>query len=197
LIARAQTLTVGGLPGTGTTTLCRLLERSLQWPYIYAGQLFREEAARRGMTLAELNALAQDDPAIDVALDEQQLELLRRGGVILEGRMAGWLANHHRIPAFKVWVVCDEAERIRRLVQRDGGDAETQRQLLADRESRERDRYARYYGADLTDLSFYDLVYDSTSAQPDEVRDRVLEAMGEPGGSGVPTDPSDVRPGAG
>ena len=175
-----QTLTVGGLPGTGTTTLCRLLERSLQWPYIYAGQLFREEAARRGMTLAELNALAQDDPAIDIALDEQQLELLRRGGVILEGRMAGWLASHHEIPAFKVWLVADEQERIRRLVQRDGGDAQTQRQLNADRESRERDRYARYYGADLTDLSIYDLVLDSTSAQPDEVRDRVLEAMGAP-----------------
>ena len=30
------------------------------------------------MTLAELNALAQEDPAIDRALDEQQLELLRR-----------------------------------------------------------------------------------------------------------------------
>ena len=140
-----QTLTVGGLPGTGTTTLCRLLERSLQLPYIYAGQLFREEAARRGMTLAELNALAQDDPAIDLALDEQQLEFLRRGGVILEGRMAGWLANHDGIPAFKVWVVCDEDERIRRLVQRDGDDAQTQAASMADRVSRERDRYARYY----------------------------------------------------
>jgi CMP/dCMP kinase len=173
-----QTLTVGGLPGTGTTTLCRLLERSLQLPYIYAGQLFREEAARRGMTLAELNALAQEDPAIDLALDEQQLEFLRRGGVILEGRMAGWLANHDGVPAFKVWAVCDSDERIRRLVQRDGGDAETQRELLADRESRERDRYARYYGADLTDLSIYDLICDSTSAQPDEVRDQVLAAIG-------------------
>ena len=46
--AEHPTLTVGGLPGTGTTTLCRLFERSLELPYIYAGQLFREEAARAG-----------------------------------------------------------------------------------------------------------------------------------------------------
>jgi predicted cytidylate kinase len=181
-----QTLTVGGLPGTGTTTLCRLLERSLQLPYIYAGQLFREEAVKRGMTLAEFNALASEDPAVDRALDDQQLEMLRRGGVILEGRLAGWLADHHHIPAFKVWIVCEEEERIGRLVQRDGGDAQTQRRLLADRESRERDRYARYYGADLTDQTIYDLVLDSTSLQPEEVRDRVLEAVDalSPGGPG-------------
>ncbi len=185
---RVQTLTVGGLPGTGTTTLCRLLERALQWPYIYVGQLFREEAVRRGMTLAEFNALAQEDPSIDLAMDEQQLEMLRRGGVILEGRLAGWLAHQNHIPAFKVWLVADEDERIRRLVQRDGGDAEAQAASIHDRQSRERDRYARYYGADLTDLSFYDLVLDSTSSQPDELRERILSAMGAaedaPAGSG-------------
>lgn len=182
---RARTLTVGGLPGTGTTTLCRLLERSLQLPYIYAGQLFREEAAKRGMTLAEFNALAGEDPAVDLALDEQQLGYLRRGGVILEGRLAGWLANHHAIPAFTVWLVCEERERIRRLVQRDGGDAETQAALMADRETRERDRYQRYYGADLSDLSFYDLICDSSSTPPDELRDQVLRAMGAGGDEGA------------
>ena len=173
----AQTLTVGGLPATGTTTLCRLLERALQLPYIYAGQLFREEAARRGMTLAEFNARAGEDPSVDRALDDQQLEFLRRGGVILEGRLAGWLAHTHGLPAFKVWIVCDEAERIRRSVERDGGDAPSQAASMADREARERDRYLRYYGADLSDLSFYDLICDSTSVGPDELRDRVLEAM--------------------
>lgn len=183
-----QTITVGGLPGTGTTTLCRLLERALQLPYIYAGQLFREEAARRGMTLAEFNALAGDDPAVDRALDDQQLEFLRRGGVILEGRLAGWLAHHHAIPAFKTWIVCDSDERIRRLVQRDGADPATQAASNADREARERDRYARYYGADLGDLSIYDLVVDSTSMAPEEVSDRVLRALGPRG---------DTRPGAG
>jgi CMP/dCMP kinase len=174
------TLTVGGLPGTGTTTLCRLLERALQLPYIYAGQLFREEAAARGMTLAEFNALAAEDPSVDKELDLRQIELLRGGGVILEGRLAGWLAQRYEIAAFKVWLVCAEEERVRRLVQRDGDDPETQRRLMADREERERDRYARYYGADLTDLEIYDLVLDSTGIAPDALRDAVLQAYERP-----------------
>lgn len=175
-----MTLTVGGLPGTGTTTLCRLLERALQLPYIYAGQLFREEAARRGMTLAEFNALAQHDREVDQSLDLKQVELLRSGGVILEGRMSGWLAHRYEIPAFKTWLVCDEAEAIRRLVERDGGDAATQMSYTMDRVTRERDRYGRYYGADLTDLSIYDLVLDSTSTPPDALRDEVLAALEAP-----------------
>lgn len=174
---RQTTVTVGGLPGTGTTTLSRLLERALELPYIYAGQLFREQAARRGVTLAEFNALAQADPDVDRSLDDRQLELLRGGGVILEGRLSGWLAHRHEITALKVWLVCETDERIRRLVQRDGDDTQTQAQLMDDRVSRERDRYRRYYGADLDDLSIYDLVLDSTSTPPDELRDRVLDVL--------------------
>ena len=153
------------------------MERSLQLPYIYAGQLFREEAVRRGLTLAEFNALAQSDPSVDLTLDEQQLEILRRGGVILEGRLSGWLAHREKIPSFKVWLVCDEDEAIRRLVQRDGDDAATQAEITRDRITRERDRYVRYYNADYTNTAIYDLVLDSTSVQPDDLRDQVLAAM--------------------
>ena len=154
-----------------------MLEQALGLPYVYVGQLFREEAVRRGMTLAEYNALAQEDEAVDRSIDDRQLDLLRGGGVILEGRLAGWLAQRHDLQAFKVWVVCDEAERIRRLVERDGGDRHTQREAMRDRVRREADRYGRYYGADLSDLSFYDLVLDSTTVSPDRLRDMVLEGF--------------------
>jgi cytidylate kinase len=130
------------------------------------------------MTLAEFNTLAQADPAVDRALDSRQLELLRGGGVILEGRLSGWLAHHHGIPAFKVWVVCAEEERARRLVERDGGDLPSQLRAIRDRAGRETERYRRYYGADLEDLSIYDLVLDSTRTPPEELRDRVLGALG-------------------
>jgi predicted cytidylate kinase len=168
-------VTVGGLPGTGTSTLCRLLERELGLPYVYAGQIFRQEAASRGMSLAELNELAQHDDSVDHALDDRQLELLRRGGVILEGRMSGWLAEHNGIPAFKVWLVCDEDERIRRLVDRDGGDPDEQRRATRERVAQEADRYRRYYGADPSDPALYDLVLDSDGVEPPELVRRVLE----------------------
>lgn len=171
------TITVGGLPGTGSSTLCRLLEQASGLPYVYAGQIFRQEAAARGKTLAEFNELSQHDPDIDRSLDDRQLEFLRRGGVILEGRMSGWLAHRHGIDAFKVWITCSEAECIRRLVDRDGGDPGEQAAAMRDRVARERDRYTRYYGVDLDDLSIYDLVLDSTSTPPDVLVEEVLSAL--------------------
>jgi CMP/dCMP kinase len=174
-------ITVGGLPGTGSSTLCGLLEKELGLPYVYAGQIFRQEAAARGMTLAELNELARHDASVDRSLDERPLELLRQGNTILEGRMSGWLAHRYGIEAYKIWVRCDEDEAVRRLVDRDGGDHETQRRLARERVAQEADRYHRYYGADLEDLSIYDLILDSTDSPPHELTAQVLAALGPSG----------------
>ncbi len=180
-------ITVGGLPGTGSSTLCRVLEKAVGLPYVYAGQIFRQQAAEQGLSLEAFNELAQRDESVDRGLDDRQLDLLRRGGLILEGRMSGWLARIDALPAFKVWVTCDEEERVRRLVARDGGDPDTRARLMRERVAREADRYRRYYGVDIDDLSIYDLVVDSTHDPPDVLRDRVLAAM-RASGYVVPTD---------
>ena len=171
------TITVGGLPGTGTTTLCRLLEQRLGLPYTYAGHMFREEARRRGLSLAEFGQLCQKDPSIDAALDDRQLFLLKRGNLILEGRLSGWLAARHKVPALKVWIVCDEKERIRRIVQRDGGDEAHQAEATLQREQSEADRYRRYYGADPSRTEIYDLVLDSTRTGPEQLADAVVARL--------------------
>lgn len=171
------TVTVGGLPGTGTSTLCRLLEIEFRLPHIHAGQIFRQEAVHQGFTLAQFNELSQQDPAIDRALDERQLDYLRQGGLVLEGRLSGWLAHRYDVPAFKIWLLCSREERIRRLVERDGGDEDSQRTAMEDRESRERDRYRRYYGVDLDDTAIYDLVVDSTSKAPETLLEEVRRSL--------------------
>ncbi len=176
--AKATHITVGGLPGTGTSTLCRLLTEQTGLPYTYAGQIFRDEAGRRGMTLAEFGALCQKDPSVDQALDARQVELLRGEPLVLEGRLAGWLAHRNDIAAHKIWVTCDDQERIRRLVERDGGDAHEQAANATEREASEADRYKRYYGIDLADLAIYDQVLDSTRQRPEELLAAVKEAIG-------------------
>lgn len=171
------TVTVGGLAGTGTSTLCRLLEEPLGVPYVYTGGLFREEAARRGLTLAELNARSQSDASVDRAMDDRQLALLREGGVLLEGRMAGWLASEHAPDAFTIWVVCDEDERFRRIAERDGGGLEVATATTRAREASEQARYLEYYEADILDLDRYDLVLDSTQALPEQLVVHVLATL--------------------
>ncbi len=170
-------LTVGGLPGTGTSTLCRILEQRMGIPYVYAGQIFRDQAKARDMSLADFGALCQEDPAVDQALDDEQVRIMQRGDVLMEGRLSGYLAARHGVEALKVWVTCDEDERLRRIIERDGGDMATQRARTLAREASEADRYRRYYDIDLDDLSVYDLVLDSTNISPESLADAVQAAL--------------------
>jgi len=171
-----RAITVGGLPGTGTSTLCRLLAARTGLTYVYAGQLFRDEAKARGMSLADFGRLCQSDPSVDRALDDQQAALLHGPPLLLEGRLAGWLAHQNGIDAVKVWLTCDLEERVRRVAERDGGDTKEQREAILEREASEADRYRRYYGLDLGDMTPYDLVLDATAATPEVLAAAVLQA---------------------
>jgi CMP/dCMP kinase len=185
--ASASVITVGGLPGTGTTTLCRILADRTGLPYTYAGQIFRDEAARRGLDLAAFGALCEQDPAVDRTLDQEQVRLLHAAsvsgapGLILEGRLSGRLARQAQVPALTVWVTCAEPERIRRIVERDGGAPDSQAAKTRTREASEAARYRQYYGFDLEDLSAYDLVLDSTTTLPGALADQVLAALHDRG----------------
>lgn len=170
-------ITISGLPGSGTTTLSRLVADALDLDRLPGGEVFRQMAAESGMTLAEFGRHAQDHPEHDRELDRRLLERARQGGVVIESRLAGWLATRDDLRAVRVWVACADEERARRVGVRDGTDVAT---ALADNDARETLEHARYqhlYDIDLTDLSIYDLTLDSTTAAPHALADEVIEAV--------------------
>jgi cytidylate kinase len=95
------------------------------------------------------------------------LEVARGGEVILEGRLAGFFAGEHDLPALKVWLTASEGVRARRVAKRESGDSQ---QLLKDNRQRQQSdakRYKEIYGFDLNDTSIYDLVVSSDDKTPE------------------------------
>lgn len=168
-------ITISGLPGSGTTTLARLVAEALELDRLPGGEVFRQMAAESGMTLAEFGRHAEDHPEHDRELDRRLLERARGGEVVVESRLAGWLATRDHLRALRVWVACADEERARRVGLRDGTDVATARADNEAREALERARYRQLYDIDLTDLSIYDVVLDSTTAAPRDLADELVE----------------------
>ena len=162
-------LTLSGLPGSGTSTVARAVSAALDLPHLDGGTVFRTVAAEQGVSLAAYAAMAEHDENIDRALDDRLTERAREGDVVLESRLAGWLATRAELDAVRVWIRCDEVERARRVGGRDGHDEVAALQHNQEREASERARYLGYYDIDLTDLSIYDLVLDSTQRSAEDL----------------------------
>lgn len=173
------TITISGLPGTGKTTVAKLLEKHLGLRYVYSGEIFRKTAEEHKMTLEEFGAYCEKHREVDEALDRYQLKELHKGDVILEGRLAGWLAFQHHIPALKVLLEADLSVRAARLVKREQGDVELRKKEILKRERSEATRYKKYYGIDIADTSIYDVVIDASEQSPEQIRDTILSHVKE------------------
>jgi cytidylate kinase len=168
-------ITISGLPGSGTTTVSRLVAEALHLDRVPGGEVFRQLAAESGMTLAEFGEHAQEHPEIDRELDARLEARAREGSCVIESRLAGWLATRAGLLSVRVWVDCDETARAARVSDRDGTSVEQARRDNAERAALERARYQAAYAIDLDDRTPYDLVLDSTSSPAAELADRVVQ----------------------
>ena len=171
-------ITISGIPGSGKSTVAELLKDKLGLRYVYSGMIFREMAKKYNMSLEEFGKYCEKNSKIDKELDDRQLEILREGDVILEGRLSGWLAHRNKIPAFKVSLVADLDTRAQRIVKREEGSVEQRKKEILERERSEYLRYKKYYIIDIKDSSIYDIVIDTGDKTPEEIVDIIIGKLG-------------------
>jgi cytidylate kinase len=173
------TITISGLPGTGKTTVAKLLEKQLGIRYVYSGEIFREMAKKYKMSLEEFGKYCETHQEIDEKLDRYQLSILRKRNVIVEGRISGWLAYQNHIPAVKVLLDADINVRAGRIVKREQGNVEERKKEILTREKSEATRYKKYYGINVRDTSIYDIIIDASDKTPEEIVEIIIEHLEE------------------
>ena len=174
----AKTITISGPPGSGTTTVAKLLGARLGLRYVNTGQIFRELAHEHGMSLPEFGHYACEHREVDDELDKRQLEIAHSGSVILEGRLAGHLTERHRVEALRVFIDADPKIRAARIAQRDGQDVAQAFTQMSERATLERQRYLEHYDIDIEDTSIYHLVLDSSAASPQNLAEEIAHEHG-------------------
>jgi len=172
-------ITVSGDIGSGKSTFAKHLAEHLDVPRIYAGQIMREEAARRGITLQDFQELLEVDDKVDREVDALQLkksEEIAKG--VFEGRVA-WQFN--TAPDVKLFFsVRPEVGADRVFGDSDNSlrdkynSVEEVVELNKKRKASEETRYNAYYNISAYDPDNFDLIVDTSDIGIQEVYEKTI-----------------------
>ncbi|WP_302083062.1 cytidylate kinase family protein [Salinibaculum rarum] len=195
-------LTLSGPPGSGTTTLAKRLEAHYDLFRVTGGDIFRSMAAEQNMSEQEFGKHVNKNPKLDREIDERlyamiqtaagttpeetehpsaalnaQNQLRDANGLLVESRLAGWLASDHA--NFRLW--CDAPIEVRaNRIQTDRTNRKTETlDELRTRENDEAARYDNFYGININDSSIYDLVINTARWSPDTIFEMVTTGINQ------------------
>jgi len=171
------TVAISGLHGAGKTTAAKALAKKFGLRYVSAGAVFRQMARERGMSLDEFSRYVEGHPEIDREIDERSAEEAKSGNVLIDARLAGWMAKSADV---KILLTASLETRVQRIAKRENRDVDdVMRETLA-RERSEAKRYKKLYGIDLNDHSVFDVVLSTERLNEREVvqvLEKVIELM--------------------
>ncbi|MDE0708206.1 MAG: cytidylate kinase family protein [Candidatus Poseidoniales archaeon] len=174
-------VTISGHPGSGTSTLVNGICKTLNWQKLNGGQVFRNMAEERGLSLEEFSLCCMDDDSVDQSLDRLLVETMVSDDSpeIVESRLAGWWAYKNKLHCPRVWIDVSERVRAGRVVNREGGSIDEQLNLIRERMEYDGGRYTQFYDIDINSHEPYTCVIDSDAMAVEDVLIRVLQHLEE------------------
>lgn len=166
-------ITLAGAPGSGKSTLRKLLAEHYGLEVKAVGDFMRQAAQRHGYTdiTAFLCEYVTQHPEVDHQIDEEQ----RAYGASHSHFVLDSHVGFHFVPdSLKIRLECDVEEAARRILaaRRSTEAAGTFEQAVEANRRREEAMHAnflRLYGVDIHDDRNFDITVDTSSLSPEEV----------------------------
>ena len=178
-------ITISGTPGSGKSTVGKLLAKKLRYKYYSIGAMRRAMAKERGMTLQQFNVLGETKAFTDIDIDRWQKKLgLTKDNMIVEGRTSFYFIPH----SVKLFLAVDLNEAARRIFN-DGAharrfEASTHYRTAAElahglrgRIFSDSRRYKKYYGLNIFLKRHYDLYVDTSKLTPAKTTKKILDFL--------------------
>ena len=172
-------ISLAGDLGSGKSTVAAILIEKLGAEYYSTGAIVRSIAAKRNMSVVELNVYMETHPEIDHEIDDGLKALSDIDKLlVIDSRMA-W---HFTEGTFKIYLSTDPEVSALRIMgaNRQGEHKSSLEDTIKDTKARresEKKRYFEQYGVHIKDLTNYSLIVDTTYATPDEVASCILNAF--------------------
>ena len=167
---------ISGKSGCGNTTVSTLLSKTLGVTMI--NYTFRQLAAEKGLTLAQVIENAKTDDSYDIYVDKHQVELASKESCVLGSRLAIWVC---KMADLKVYLYASAETRASRVFNREGGNLQEIIDFTAMRDREDNGRYKRIYNIDNDDYKFADLIIDVNNKTPEQIVDLIIDSLVEKG----------------
>jgi cytidylate kinase len=108
-------------------------------------------------------------------LDERTKAEAKKGGVVIDAQLGAWMVRD--LADVKILLTAPDEVRFKRIAARDGSEMADAMRETENRESIQKQRYRKYYGIDITDLSIYDLKIDTSLYPIEKTKAIIVDAV--------------------
>jgi len=160
-------ITIFGLPGTGTSTVAKMLADRNEFKHKSSGEIFRNMAEEKGVSVEKLNEMSENDKSIDKEIDDKIKEFGKENDdFVLDSRLAWYF-----IPdSVKIKLECKDQIRYDRIADRDKISLFQAREKTSSREETEKRKFREHYGIeDFTNNNYFHIIIDSSNIEPEKI----------------------------
>jgi len=167
------TITVSGLAGSGKDTVAKEIARVFKLKFVNAGDIQRVFAKKQKISLSDSSKKLPTE--VDYQMDLQTLKLAVRGGYVIAGRLAGWVAGD--FADCRILVQCPQKIRIQRVMKRDCLPLNQAIKMIKERDVADQKRYWRLYKINLKNKKIYDLVINNYKITIPQLKKKTIKLL--------------------
>jgi CMP/dCMP kinase len=176
-------ISFSGDNGSGKSTAAIKVAEELGYKHYHMGQILRDMAKEKGITLEELNELRNTDPNFDKAVDDFVIKLGKESGnFVIESRTAWFFLPD----SLKIYLKVNDKEAAKRIFlelkdknnRNEGKNLDSEEKVwesIGKRNSEDNIRYQNLYKIDIRDEKNFNFVLDTTHLSIEKVFQKVME----------------------
>ncbi|MFN3301989.1 MAG: (d)CMP kinase [Patescibacteria group bacterium] len=170
---KGLTITISGLSGSGKSTVAEIIAKEFKLKIFSAGDIQRKFASQRKISIYESSIIRPKK--IDYEMDKTLLNLAMKGGYVLIGRLAAWVAGDWA--DCKIYVNCQKKIRAKRVAKRDNLTFKEALIKITKRDEADKKRYWDLYRINIDKKKIFDIFIDNSKPTLKELKRETIKKV--------------------